>query len=163
MNFLEELVAEYGQFTGGLTSKNIRVNKLKSGGYEGELDVLVYLPHHPAIIHYETSTDAYSWDKRIEIFKKKFDWHSQVYFDAMNLMDGCKIYKWAVIGCGKPREYNRKKFENETKAKLLTMPELMRWIEDAFDSDIYGKRTVPESFPLLRAIQNSFTYCKMRK
>ena len=72
MNHLETLVREYLEWRGYLVRSNEKVNPLRHGGYEMELDIVGYEPHGKSVVHYEPSIDGYSWEKREKRFHKKF-------------------------------------------------------------------------------------------
>ena len=72
MSHLEDLIAEYYDWCGYLVKRNIKVGRLKHGGWEMELDVIAYDPHSKHLIHVEPSIDAHSWEMREKRFTKKF-------------------------------------------------------------------------------------------
>ncbi len=72
MSHLESLIAEYLDWQGFIVKTNIKVGRLKHGGWEMELDILGYHPRSGALVHYEPSIDALSWEKREARYKKKF-------------------------------------------------------------------------------------------
>lgn len=72
MNFLEQLVAEWYEYKGYFVRTNIKFGKRTRGGYMGEMDVVGYNTNTQDFVHIETSTDSLSWEKRKEIFERKF-------------------------------------------------------------------------------------------
>jgi len=71
MNHLEQLTYEYYDWLGYLVKHNIKVGKLKRGGWEMELDIVAYNPTTNHLIHMEPSIDGYSWETRETHFRKK--------------------------------------------------------------------------------------------
>ena len=71
MNFLEELAAEWYEYTGYFVRTNVRTRKRAMGGWDCEIDVLAFKPEAGELIHVETSGDALPWKKRQEQFEKK--------------------------------------------------------------------------------------------
>ena len=72
-NHLEQVVAEWYEFTGYFVRRNVFVGPGKRGGYECELDLVAFHPIRGELIHVEPSMDCLSWPKREVRFKKKFD------------------------------------------------------------------------------------------
>lgn len=72
MSHLETLIVEYLDWQGYLVRRNIKVGRLKHGGWEMELDVIGYHPHNGDLVHYEPSVDAHSWEMREARYIKKF-------------------------------------------------------------------------------------------
>jgi hypothetical protein len=72
MSHLEQLIVEYLDWQGYLVRRNVKVGRLKHGGWEMELDVLAYNPKTQDLVHYEPSLDAHTWETRELRFAKKF-------------------------------------------------------------------------------------------
>lgn len=72
MSHLEQLIVEYLDWQGYLVRRNVKVGRLRHGGWEMELDVLAYNPQTQDLVHYEPSLDAHTWDMRETRFAKKF-------------------------------------------------------------------------------------------
>ncbi len=72
-NFLEQLVAEWYEFSGYFVRRNVHVGRRKGGGYECELDVIAFYPDGKRLVHIESSMDSHSWAKREKRFRKKFE------------------------------------------------------------------------------------------
>lgn len=70
---LESLIHEYLDWRGYLVRRNVKVGRLKHGGWAMELDVIAYHPMTKDLVHFEPSIDAHSWDVREQRFKKKFE------------------------------------------------------------------------------------------
>lgn len=107
MNFLESLVAEWYEYNGYFVRTNPRTRKRLKGGWDVELDVLVYSPADQSLIHVETSGDTNSWPERKNRFlKKKFILSRQEYESLIDFKVG-DIKKVAIVG-----------WSNSTKADL---------------------------------------------
>jgi hypothetical protein len=72
-NFLEQMVAEWCEFSGYFVRRNVHVGRLARGGWECELDVVAFDPMRKRLIHIEPSMDSLHWEKREKRFRKKFD------------------------------------------------------------------------------------------
>ena len=73
MSHLEDLIAEYYDWSGYLVKQNLKVGKLSHGGWEMELDVVAFHPETKRLVHIEPSIDADSWAERERRFRKKFE------------------------------------------------------------------------------------------
>lgn len=97
MNFLEQFVAEWYQYTGHFVRTNVRFEKSARGGWAGEIDVLAFLPARGNVSHIETSMHADSWAERTRRFRKKFAVPETVYRELFPA--GFRyIEKIAVVG-----------------------------------------------------------------
>jgi hypothetical protein len=150
MRHLEQLIHEYYNWQGYLVRNNVKVGKLKHGGYEMELDIIAFKPQTKHLIHLEPSIDSHSWEKREMRFKKKFDAakkyiHSHI-FDWLDKK--IKIEHYAIlINHPKGREYIG-------GGKVKSIDELTKEICDAITLE--GKmegNAISENYPLLRTIQ----------
>src|SRR5580700_62033 len=72
MNYLEQLIWQYYDWKKCIVKTNIKVGKRPRGGWDGELDVVIYDPENKKIIHYEPSTDVSSWETRYKKYRRKF-------------------------------------------------------------------------------------------
>lgn len=73
MSHLEDLLAQWYEWRGYIVRRNVKVCRLKHGGWEGELDIIAYHPQTRELVHLEPSIDARSWEKRAQRFTKKFE------------------------------------------------------------------------------------------
>jgi hypothetical protein len=73
LSHLENLIAEYYDWSGYLIKRNIKVGRLSHGGWEMELDIVAFGPHTNHLVHLEPSIDANSWKIREQRFSKKFN------------------------------------------------------------------------------------------
>jgi hypothetical protein len=149
MNFLESLAAEWYGYNGHFVRSNVRVLPLKHGGFGGELDVLAYSPRNSEFLHIETSSDALVWPDREKRMRKKFDLPHREYEKAFNVKVD-KVRKIAICG-----------FSYKSKGlrwgdiEVITVREFVRDISEELSLKDYMRAAVPESYPLLRAIQMS--------
>src|SRR5437667_11040844 len=73
MSHLETLLIEYYNWLGCIVRHNQKVGKRERGGWEMELDVIVYDVAQSRVIHLEPSLAAKSWAEMEAIFRKKFE------------------------------------------------------------------------------------------
>jgi hypothetical protein len=150
MSHLEDLIAEYYDWSGYLVKRNLKVGRLKHGGWEMELDVIAFHPKTKHLVHIEPSIDANSWSTRESRFKKKFESGEKYMFDTVFpwLSPKTKVERIAVL-------VSHPKGRDELcGAKILSIDELMAQIaEKVRGCGIMGKNAVPELYPLLRTIQ----------
>jgi len=154
MNFLEQLVAEWYAYKGFFVRTNIRFGKRPAGGYEGEIDVAAFNPRTKHLVHIEASTDADSWTERKRRFVKKFENAKQHYaeiFDFQLKTVECK----AIVGFSQ-RTLNQIDFGNDIHVVLV--PQFIQEITRELSRYSPLQATVPEGYPLLRAIQFVVTY-----
>ncbi len=170
MNFLEQLAAEWYQYQGYFVRTNIRFgrNAHGRGGHVGEIDVVAYKPETQEFIHIEASTDSDTWPTRKTKFERKFT-------DARNYYMEIFPFKEAQM---RPRQIALVGFHVNPHASTATwrsvppqnsawgeLPIEVRSIRD-FIHEIQmelrrhdpQREAVPETFPLLRAIQYSAFY-----
>jgi len=156
MNFLEQLAAEWYEYSGYFVRTNVRARKRQRGGWDAELDVLAYLPRTQTLIHIEASGDADSWDQRKSRFlSKKFVLSVPEYCELL----GCEIAELdrvALVG-----------WSNTVKADLswgdgirvVLIPDFLREIATFLRSRDPMRQAVPESYPMLRSIQMTVGFC----
>src|SRR3989344_9204899 len=99
MNFLEQLTAEFYAYQGCFVRTNVKFGRNAGGhgGHEGEMDVLAFYPQSKTLLHIETSTDSYSWEKREKRFAKKFA-NAERHYRKIFGFEINKIEKMAVVG-----------------------------------------------------------------
>lgn len=155
-NFLEQLLAEWYELQGYFIRKNVLVGKRPQGGYECELDVIAFHPGTKHLVHIEASIDASSWAERERRFNKKFDAgmkYIPILFEGLDIPS--KVEQIAVL-------IFASKSNRDTLAggKLLLGNELLQEIfSDLKYRSIYSQ-TIPEQFPILRALQFVAQYRK---
>ena len=156
MNFLESLVAEWYEYSGYFVRSNPRTRKRQKGGWDVELDVLAYSPSDRRLIHIETSSDANSWQERKDRFlKKKFILSRQEY-ESLIGSGVSSVEKIAIVGWSSTKS----DLNWGEDIKVLLIPDLLREITSKLKETSPLKQAVPESFPLLRAIQMALAFDK---
>lgn len=150
MSHLEDLLCEYYEWRGYIVRRNVKVGRLKHGGWEGELDVVAYHPKTGDLLHLEPSIDADPWSKREQRFAKKFGaGRRYIFTDVFPWLDReTPLRQVAVLISG------GKNHKHLAGGDVKTIDEVAREIRLAVA--IEGKMAsaaVPEQFPLLRTIQ----------
>lgn len=150
MSHLENLLAEFYDWSGYLVKRNLKVGRLKHGGWEMELDIIAFHPQTKHLVHIEPSIDAHSWSMRESRFEKKFKSGEKYMFESVFpwLDPKTPVERIAVLVshpagrdvlCG---------------AKIISIDELMAKIAEKVRlCGIMGKSAIPEMYPLLRTIQ----------
>ncbi len=153
MNFLEQLTAEWYAFNEYFVQTNLRFGKRNAGGWAGEIDVVAFHPRKKVLVHVETSTDADSWRERKEKFTRKFH-NAEEYYSELFQFDYKRVDRIAIVGSGRihPPDIS---FEG---INIKSIPEFMSEITAVLAKRNVAKQTVPEHWPLLRAIQLAITY-----
>ena len=153
MNFLEKLTSEWYEYNGYFCRTNIRFGQTGHGGHIGEMDVVAYHPTTKEFIHIESSTDAWSWKKKKEVFVRKFK-NAQRFYDENFPFEKEKISKIAITGFSYPRDNAEQKMNFGLGIKVYLVPDFVVLISSKiskFDPWIVGINE--SSYPLLRAIQ----------
>ena len=152
MSHIESLIVEYLNWQGFLVKNNIKVGKLKHGGWEMELDVIGFHPFAEYLVHYEPSLDADKWEDREARYSKKFKAgakyiHSEVFPFLPKKTPICHI----AVFPSHPKDRHE-----IAGGKILSIDELIKEIKEKVDEwGIASRRAIPENFPLLRTIQFS--------
>jgi hypothetical protein len=152
---LEQLAAEWYEYSGYFVRTNIKFGKREKGGYEGEIDIAAFEPTEQKFVHIETSMDADSWDKRTKRFKKKFD-DAAGYYDSLFPFDKDEITKIAIVGFA---QNSRLPAEWPGDIEAVSIPSFVSQICQALRDNPPLQEAIPESFPLLRAMQFAIHYC----
>lgn len=156
MNFLESLVAEWYEYSGYFVRSNPRARKRQKGGWDVELDVLAYSPSDQRLIHIETSSDANSWQERKDRFLKKKFILSREEYESLIGSSINKIERIAIVGWSSTKT----DLSWGEDIKVLLIPQLLEEITTKLRANSPLKQAVPESFPLLRAIQMALAFEK---
>lgn len=170
MNFLEQLAAEWYQHKGYFVRTNLRFgrNAGGQGGNVGEMDVIAYEPKDEDFIHIEASTDALSWPERKERFQKKFTDARKYYLEVFPFkrMD-IKPKQIAIVGFNlnpSPETSSWKSSSpdespwGEIKIEVIHIPKFFEQINAELKNKDPQRDAIPETFPLLRAIQYAMFY-----
>lgn len=159
MNFLEQLVAEWHGYLGRFILKNVKFGKLRGGGYEGEMDIVAFDPQTQILHHIEVSSDAASWGKRKERFKKKFEAAARHYNKTFNFKFE-KVKKIAIVGWGLSRLPKHINFGKDIS--VLSIPKFIIEVSSYLSDRSPMHEAVPEGYPLLRAIQFARHFVKIK-
>lgn len=153
MSHLEQLIVEYLDWGGYLVRRNVKVGRLKHGGWEMELDVLGYNPKTRDLVHYEPSLDAHTWETREKRFAKKFDAARKYAFIEVFgwLPPDTPIRHIAVLPS------HPKGRDQLGDARLISIDELMAEITTRIrECGPARSNAIPEIYPLLRTLQLAF-------
>lgn len=156
MNFLESLVAEWYEYSGYFVRSNPRTRKRQKGGWDVEIDVLAYSPSDQRLIHIETSSDANSWQERKERFLKKKFILSREEYESIIGSGVNSIEKIAIVGWSSTKT----DLNWGDDIMVLLIPHLLEEITTKLKETSPLKQVVPESFPLLRAMQMALAFEK---
>jgi hypothetical protein len=154
MNFLEQLVSEWYSYRGHYVRTNIKVGRREAGGYEGELDVVAFHPETKKIVHIETSMDALSWNKRREKLARKFKLGRSY---IPKLFSFAEQHPRQVAVFGFPRTTRDRQPLGEN-VEVYLMPRLIEEIAEELSKTTIETGAIPETFPLLRAMQFALDY-----
>ena len=156
MNFLESLVAEWYEFSGYFVRSNSRTRKRPKGGWDVELDVLAFSPSDQRLVHIETSSDANSWQERKDRFLKKKFILSRKEYESLIGSNIKTIEKIAIVGWST----TKRDLNWGDDIKVVLIPQLLEEITAKLKETSPMKQAVPESFPLLRAMQMALAFEK---
>lgn len=148
-NFLEQLVSEWYEFNGYFVRRNVNVGRLPRGGYECELDVVAFHPQSRHLIHLEPSMDASAWTERERRYAKKFEAGRKYIpklFEGLDVPG--EVDQIAVLVFASTR--NRVTLGG---GRIMLVDELMEKIFTTLKDSRVASNAVPESYPLLRALQ----------
>jgi hypothetical protein len=149
-NHFETLIYQFYDWQGCVVKCNIRVARLEPGGYAGELDVVVYDPKVPEVIHYEPSLDGDSWAERERRYKKKFELgRMHIFKDVFPWVSSRTPIRQIAVFNNVP--VNRKDFVG---AEAKSIEDLVKEMKDKIGACGYvGENAIPEKYDLLRTIQ----------
>ena len=150
MSHLENLIAEYYDWSGYLIKRNIKVGRLSHGGWEMELDIVAYNPHSKHLVHLEPSVDAHSWKIREQRFSKKFSLGTKYIFaEVFTWLDPkTPVEQIAVL------VFHPKGRDTLAGGKIVSIDKFIFEIKQKIkDRGIAAKSAIPEQYPLLRTIQ----------
>ena len=150
MSHLEDLIAEYYDWSGYLVKRNLKVGKLAHGGWEMELDIIAFHPTDKHLVHIEPSIDAHSWDVRESRFAKKFQSGEKHMFTSVFpwLDPSTPVEKIAILVS---HPAGRDKLCGAT---IKSIDEFMFEVKQRIGAcGIMAKNAIPELYPLLRTIQ----------
>ena len=158
MSHLETLIAEFLDWQGFLVRRNTKVGRLAHGGWETELDIVGYHPKSGALVHYEPSIDALSWEKREARYKKKFKaGRKYIFKDIFSWLPPSTQLRQVAVFINHPRGR-----DSIAGGAIISIDELMAEIRTkVMTCGAMIRNAVPEQYPLLRTIQMSHVgYCR---
>ncbi|MFQ5564107.1 MAG: hypothetical protein ACE5FO_11115 [Parvularculaceae bacterium] len=151
-NFLEQLVGEWYEYKGYFIRRNVLVGKLEAGGYQGELDVVAFHPKKRHFVHVEVSSDADSWARREERYRKKFKvgrQHAHELFSHLDIPKSLDQIALLLNAGARTRTHL-------AGGRIMTGKEFMQQIRDALPPPAKG--TVHEQFSILKGLQFAAYY-----
>lgn len=151
VNFLEELVAEWFEYSGYIVKRNERVGRRSEGGYAGELDVVAFNPTKNHLIHIETSTDAASWATRESRFLRKFTVGAQyisTLFTGLPIPGPNEIEKRAIFAFGSDRKH-----KTIGGGKVQLAEDFILDVLGSLKQTSILSNAVPEKYTILRTLQ----------
>lgn len=155
-NFLEQLVAEWYEYQGYFIRRNVWVGKRPKGGYECELDIVAFHPGKNHLVQIEPSMDAASWAERERRYKKKFEAGRKYIpelFKGLEIPTSIEQIALLVFA-------SKQNQETLAGGKLILANELLAEIFSDLKSRSIYSQTIPEQFPILRALQFVAQYRK---
>ena len=156
MNFLEQLAAEWYEYSGYFVRTNVRARKRAKGGWGAELDVLAYSPSVQKLIHVETSGDADSWAEREARFRKKKFVLSVAEYNELLGCDIRELERIAIVGWAT----STKRELNWTGGiRVVLIPDFLRQVASLLKQRDPWHQAVPERYPLLRSMQMTVAFC----
>lgn len=135
---------------------NIKYGKRPKGGYIGEIDVAAFNPSGKRLLHIETSTDSHSWEERKQRFLKHFTKAQGRYREVFHFKIR-EIRHIAIVGFN-TKKPDQAQFGNDIE--VIMVPDFIQKIAQELRKHTPLEKAVPESYPLLRAIQYAVNYGK---
>jgi hypothetical protein len=157
-NHLEDLVAEWYEYSGYFVRRNVQVGPRRRGGYECELDVVAFHPGTKRLLHIEPSLDSYTWAIREQRYAKKFR-AGRKYIPA--LFKGFAVPETPVLEQMALLVYASKRTRSKLGGgSICLISEFMEEIRATLRQRRVSQAAVPEQFPLLRSLQFAANYWK---
>jgi len=150
MNFLEEIAAEWYEYSGYFVRSNIKTLKREKGGWDGEIDVLAFHPGDKELIHVETSGDAAPWPARKDRFLNKKFVYGHKDYERIVGAGISEVQKIAVVGYCRMTEFS---LDWRDDIEVFLVPKFLQMIADDLRNKNLMRQGVPEGYPLLRTIQ----------
>ena len=155
-NYLEQLLAEWYQFSGYFVRQNVLVGRRPNGGYECELDVVAFHPKTGHVVHVEPSMDCHPWAKRDNRFRKKFEAgrrHIPALFEGFTLPAHIEQFALLVYASKHSRD-------SVGGHPFMLIHELLERIITHVRTLDLSSAAIPEQFTILRTIQFMARYPK---
>lgn len=148
-NYLEQLAAEWYEYSGYFVRRNLLVGPKTGGGFESELAILAVHVGRREAVHIEPSMDAHSWEKREERYRKRFE-AGRTY--VPELLEGLEltapVRQIALIGLG-----SRTNHPTLGGGEVLTLADFMTEILSELKDSGGRQGPVPQQYPILRTLQ----------
>jgi len=164
MNFLEELAAEWYEYNGHFVRKNIKFGGpagKSSGGHTGEIDIAAFEPKTSTLTHIETSADAYTQEARRIRFVKKFTTASAHYVDLFGFPIK-EVKRVVIVGFSTNQQKFDWRLADGSRIEIKDIPSFILEISSRLGKLDPVAKAIPESLPLLRAIQHTAFYLNRR-
>ena len=155
MNFLEQLAAEWFEYSGYFVRTNVKARKRSAGGWDSELDILAYRPSSKLLLHIETSGDSESWAQRKKRFVSKKFVFSKTEYEGILSSAIDQIRKIAIVGWSRNPQAELNWGDD---IEVLTVPNFLAEIINTLQGRDFMSEAVPEGYPILRTIQMILKY-----
>ncbi len=149
-NFLEELVAEWYEYNGHFVRRNVWYGNGPKGGRKGDMDVLAFNPKRKVFVHVEADGSS---DKLSIVLKRLGNKFGTATSHYAQFVRGFKVEKAAVVTAVAAIKKNCKLPKNMNAVTIMTCSELTVKIIKVLKGKNPNNAVIPESWPLLRAIQ----------
>jgi len=148
-NYLEQLAAEWYEYSGYFVRRNVLVGPKVGGGFEAELTILAVHLGQRTVVHVEPSMDAHSWDKREKRYRARFDAGRQFIPGLLGDFDlAGDIRQIALIGLG-----SRINHPTLGGGEVLTLPDFLAEIIASVGTVTEASGAVGQQYPILRTLQ----------
>ena len=135
-----------------LVRRNIKVGRLKHGGWEMELDVLAFHPDTRDLVHFEPSVDAHSWETRETRYTKKFAAARRLVFaEVFSWLPSDTPLRQIAVFPSHPKDR-----DHIAGGAIQSIDELVAEIRSkVVGCGIASRSAISENYPLLRVLQLS--------
>ncbi len=155
MNFLEQLAAEWYEYSDYFVRTNVKARRRSAGGWDSELDVLAYKPSSKLLLHIEISGDAESWAQRKKRFVSKKFVFSKSEYEWILGSSIDQIRKIAIVGWSRIPQAELNWGDD---IEVITVPKFLAEIMNTLRGKDFMSEAVPEGFPILRTVQMVLKY-----
>jgi hypothetical protein len=148
-NYLEQLAAEWYEYSGYFVRRNVPVGPRPGGGFEGELTILAVHLDQRRVVQVEPSMDAHSWEKREARYRARFAAGTRFIPDLLGDFEPASpIRQIALIGLG-----SRLNHPTLGGGEVLTLPDFLAEIIASIGNVADASGAVPQQYPILRTLQ----------
>ena len=148
MNFLEQVAAEWYSHKEYFVRTNLKFGKRSEGGYKGEMDVAAFHPGKRELVHVETSMDADRWEERKSRFARKFR-DARAHREELFSFPIESTREIAIVGFAATGRKGALGDGIEVKSLAEFVAEISQELRTLHPL----KQAIPETLPLLRAMQ----------